>query len=252
MAPGMTYPILRRAKVVRTPTAREAAETACRLIVERVTAKPDLVLGLATGRSQLDVYRGLVAAHRAGDVSFARACSFNLDEYIGLPPSHPASFHAYMNKNFFDLVDLPSDRSRVPDGLANDPNEEARCYEMSITEAGGIDLQLLGIGVNGHIGFNEPGSSETAGTRVATLSAATRSANQRDFADGEAVPEQAITMGIATILAAREIVMVATGLAKRDAVRRALDRKVSSDCPASFLQHHPFVTLICDAEAFPD
>lgn len=215
----------------------------------RLDAFPASTLGLATGRTPRGVYAGLVAAFAAGRVSFAAATSFNLDEYVGLAAAHPASFASYMREQLFSKVDLGAARAHVPRGDAADPNAEARRYERAIEAAGGIDLLLLGIGGNGHIGFNEPGSDIASRTRVVELSAATREANARDFPAGETPPERAITMGIATILEAREIVLLATGAAKAEAVAAALAGPLTEACPASALRLHPRVTFICDAAA---
>ncbi|MCW2309628.1 glucosamine-6-phosphate deaminase [Rhodobium gokarnense] len=222
---------------------RQAAETEfARRIAAKVRRKPDMVLGLATGNSMIGVYRVLVAMHRKEGLSFAAATSFNLDEYCGLPAGHPASFASYMREHFFAHVDMPPGSAHLPD--------ENACadYEAAIAKTG-IDLQILGIGRNGHIGFNEPGAPVTSRTRVVELAAATRTANQRDFPAGEAVPARAVTMGIATILAARSILLLATGPAKAEALAAALEGPVTPQNPASFLRLHADVTVICDRDA---
>jgi glucosamine-6-phosphate deaminase len=218
-------------------------------VAERLSARPGLVLGLATGQTFMAVYDRLAAARRRGTVSFAGATSFNLDEYVGLPGEHPASYHAFMRRCLFGRVDIDPERAHLPDGMAADPEAEARRYEAAIVAAGGIDLQLLGIGENGHIGFNEPGAPFGSRTRVVALDASTRGANRRFFPEGEAVPERAITMGVATILEARAIVLAATGTRKAAALHAALAGPVSPACPASVLRRHPAVTIVCDEEA---
>ncbi len=221
--------------------AGQVADAVCAAVVDAVRAKPGLVLGLATGATMVPVYARLVAAHRAGLVSFARCRSFNLDEYCGLPADHPGSFAATMRRLLFDHIDLPPGAAQLPQ-----PGHEA-AYERAIAEAGGIDLQLLGIGVNGHIGFNEPGASLDSRTRVVTLSSATRAANAASF-PGE-VPAQAVTMGIGTILAARALLLVATGPAKRLALHAALAGPIGPDCPASAIRRHARAAVLCDAAA---
>lgn len=222
---------------------RHAAEMdlAARLAAQ-LRGKPDSVLGLATGNSMVGVYRALVDMHRNEGLSFARATSFNLDEYCGLPDGHPSSFASYMQEHLLAHADMPRNSAHLPD--------ENSCaeYEAAIAKEG-IDLQILGIGRNGHIGFNEPGAPVTSRTRVVELAAATRAANQRDFPDGEAVPTHAVTMGIATILSARSILLLATGEAKADALARALEGPITPDNPASFLRLHSDVTVISDRDA---
>jgi len=222
---------------------RHAAETdlAAR-VAAQLRRKPDTVLGLATGNSMIGVYRALVEMHRNDGLSFSRATSFNLDEYCGLPAGHPASFASYMRDHFFAHVDMPAQSAHLP--------EEDGCaaYEAAIAEKG-IDLQILGIGRNGHIGFNEPGAAVTSRTRVVELALATRAANERDFPEGETVPTHAVTMGIATILSARSILLLATGEAKAKALAQALDGPITPHNPASFLRLHSDVAVICDSDA---
>lgn len=207
------------------------------------------VLGLATGDTTLPIYAGLVEAHRANGVSFRHATTFNLDEYAGLSRGHPASFARFMREALLSHVDIDPGRVHLLDGAAPDPTAEAERYERAIRAAGGIDLQLLGIGANGHIGFNEPGSALNSRTRCVTLEPSTRDANRHAFPGGERVPGQALTMGIGTILEAREIVLAATGAAKASAIACAVDGPVTPDCPASALQAHPAATIICDRAA---
>ncbi len=213
-----------------------------------LTDRPNAVLGLATGGTPVPIYQALIARHRAGEISFRDAASFNLDEYVGLPRTHPASFAYFMATTLFDHVDITPSRTHIPDGMATDAEAESARYEAAIAKAGGIDLQLLGIGANGHVGFNEPGSAFASRTRKVTLTASTRAANRRFFAGGE-VPEQALTMGIGTILEARALVLVATGAGKAEAIARMLQAPPSPDCPASALQLHPDATVVCDREA---
>ncbi|QDL94942.1 glucosamine-6-phosphate deaminase (plasmid) [Paroceanicella profunda] len=224
-----------------------AAEAAARIAAE-IRAQPDAVLGLATGRTPLTVYARLGAMHRETGLSFRQVTSFNLDEYRGLGPSDPTSFAAYMQRELFGRVDICADRAHLPDGLMP-PQQAAERYEAMIRAAGGIGLQLLGIGNNGHIAFNEPGSDFASRTREVTLSEATRNANAPDFPPGALLPETALTMGIGTILEARELLLLAIGARKADALANALDKPPSPDCPASALQLHPRVTVLCDRAA---
>lgn len=228
--------------------AATAASRAAAIVIERIASGRAPVLGLATGGTMVPFYADLVVAFRAGTISFRGATSFNLDEYVGIAPSSPARFHAYMCRHLLAHVDLDPARAHIPNGMAADLDAEASRYEMAIARAGGIDLQVLGIGSNGHIGFNEPGSDFGSRTRVAELSEETRRANAESFADG-AVPERALTMGIGTILEAREILLLATGEEKAVAIAAALSGPLSPDCPASALRLHSRVRIICDDAA---
>lgn len=228
----------------------EAVATRVAAIIRHyLTRTADPVLGWATGETFRPVYRQLIRDHRAGAVSFAQAVHFNLDEYVGLGPDHPAAFRTAMRTALFDHVDAAPEHIHLPNGSAPDLDEEAARYEALIKRAGGIGLQLLGIGRNGHIGFNEPGSSFEGRTRVVRLAASTREANRAAFPPGCPVPERAITMGIGTILEARSIVLVATGAAKAPALAAALNGPVSPACPASALRVHPAVRVLADREA---
>lgn len=226
--------------VVDEPEA--AAAVAVARVLALLAAKPRAVLGLATGETMRPVHRGLVDARRRGAVSFAQARSFNLDEYIGLRPGHPGSFAAFMRRTLFDAVDFRPGATHLPDG--NDP----AAYEADIAAAGGIDLQLLGIGSNGHIGFNEPGSDFASRTRIVRLAPATRIDNAAAFTP-DAVPEQAVTMGIGTILQARNLLLIATGAAKAQAVAGAMAPEMSVACPASALRLHPAAVIVADRAA---
>jgi len=228
----------------------EQLDEACAdLIGGMLRIKPRAVLGLATGGTPLGVYRRLIEDYRKGLVSFRQATTFNLDEYVGLPEDHPESYHSYMRRNLFDHIDLPLSRAHLPNGGAADLEAECRRYDALIEEAGGIDLQLLGIGHNGHIGFNEPDRELATGTHVVDLAEETRRANARFFRSIDEVPEQAITMGVGTILKARTIVLLAKGADKADIVRRALEGPITTDCPASLLQTHPRLIVLLDRGA---
>lgn len=229
------------------PTAQSAARATADHISDKIRTGSIRVLGLATGRSPIAVYRSIADQVAAQELDLRAIESFNLDEYVGLNAADPSSFHAYMQRHLFSHVSFR--RSHLLDGDAPDPLAECRRYERDIIAAGGINLQLLGIGRNGHIGFNEPGSAHDSHTRPVTLSASTRAANQSDFPAGQTVPEQALTMGIGTIFEARAIVLLATGAAKSAALRDALQGPVNIDCPASALQAHPDLTVFADVDA---
>ncbi len=236
-------------KVLIHDDAGKAADCVAGLIAARLARMPASVLGLATGGTMEAVYARLIAAYRAGTVSFAQARSFNLDEYVGLAPDHPCSYWRYMAEQLFDHVDLPSGAGALPRGDAPDPEAEAARYEAAIAAAGDIGLQLLGLGANGHIGFNEPTSSLSSLTRIKTLTRATRAANARFFAQPEEVPRLAITMGIGTILRAEEVVLLAYGPGKAEAAAAMIEGPLSASCPASALQLHRKVTVVLDRAA---
>ena len=222
----------------------EMSRLAADLFEQQLTRKPDSVLGLATGASPIGFYKRLVERHAQGFIPFAKARTFNLDEYIGLEPMHPMSFHSYMEKHLFTYVDLPVSSRYLPDGTATDVHEECFRYEKLIRNSGGIDLQLLGIGVNGHIGFNEPGTSFHSRTHAVDLAQSTRTVNAKYFPSEEAVPGKAITMGIQTILDAKRIVLLAFGEQKTEAVERLKSGVISEEFPASCLHRHPRVTVL--------
>lgn len=239
-------------EVIVRPNAAAAASFVHDLIVEHVTAQPRTVLGLPTGTSPLAVYAQLVESFRQGRVSFAGVTAFNLDEYHGLGADHPASYAAYMARALFDHVDCPPDQLHIPDGLAVDPMAESVAYEAAIAAAGGIDFMLVGLGRNAHIGFNEPGASFDSRTRLVTLAPSTIAANAPLFGPGKDIPAQAISMGIATIIAARRIVVLATGSAKAAAVRAVLNSPPDVAVPGSALQLAGTVTFVLDPEAHGD
>ncbi|MGS2722602.1 glucosamine-6-phosphate deaminase [Porticoccus sp. GXU_MW_L64] len=226
------------------------AELGARRICELVTKKPDAVLGLATGSTPIAMYQQLIALYQQGKVSFEQVSSFNLDEYIGISPENPQSYRSFMKEQLFDAVNIDQTRTRLPtcDSHQN-PRKVGAEYEQSIADAGGIDLQILGIGSNGHIGFNEPTSSFASRTRVKTLTQSTVQDNSRLFAEGEFQPHLAMTMGIGTILNSRRVILLATGEAKAGAVQQAVEGPLSAMCPASALQLHERATFIIDRAA---
>ena len=211
---------------------------------------PQTVLGLATGGTPLGVYRRLIEMHRLSKLSFHSVTTFNLDEYVGLSPDHPASYRTFMQTHLFRHLDIPNEKTHVPRGDAADLQKECLDYERQISNAGGIDLQLLGIGTDGHIAFNEPGSSLASRTRIKTLTDSTRSDNARFFAGKiEHVPPTAITMGIGTIRDAKQILLLATGSNKAEAVQACVEGPITSLVPASALQLHAHVTIAIDEAA---
>ena len=218
-------------------------------LIKQLHKKANSVLGLATGSSPLPMYRKLIAANQAQQVSFAEVTTFNLDEYLGLAADHSQSYRHFMNESLFNHIDIDKSHTHVPDGASNDPLQTCADYEQSISSAGGVDLQILGIGRNGHIGFNEPSSSLVSRTRVKTLTKDTVEANKRFFRDGEFQPRLSITMGIGTIMEARHILLLATGSDKADAICATIEGPVSAHCPASILQMHANATLIIDEQA---
>ncbi|NPD16021.1 glucosamine-6-phosphate deaminase [Xinfangfangia sp. D13-10-4-6] len=236
-------------KVLILPDAGAAADRTADLLSAQLRAMPSSVLGLATGGTMEAVYARLVRLHREEGLSFARASSFNLDEYVGLPPDHPCSYWHYMRQQLFDHVDIDLANAHLPQGDAADPEAEAIRYEAAISDAGQIDLQLLGLGLNGHIGFNEPTSSLNSATRIKTLTRSTRDANARFFTRPEDVPQYAITMGIGTILRAAEVVLLAYGAAKAGVVAQMIEGPVTASCPASVLQMHQKATVVIDESA---
>ena len=212
--------------------------------------KPAAVLGLATGSSPLAIYDDLVARYEAGRLSFGRARGFTLDEYVGLPADHPERYRTVIDTVFVSRVDFAPGAVQGPDGLATDIPAACAQYEDAIAEAGGVDLQILGIGTDGHIGFNEPGSSLASRTRIKTLTRQTRIDNARFFDDDiEQVPTHCLTQGLGTIMAARHVILVATGRSKAEAVHQLVEGSVSAMWPASILQHHPHVTVLLDGAA---
>ena len=232
--------------VLGTPEA--VCLRAARMVAAQVRAKPDAALALAAGATPRGIYAELVRQHRTEGLSFARVSAFNLDEYVGLSPEHPRSFRRALAEELYRHVDLPAAQTFAPEGTAADLAEACRRYEDQIAAVGGLDLVLLGLGRDGHIAFNEPTSSLGSRTRIKTLTEETRAANQPGFG-AEPVPRHALTIGIATILAARRIVLVAFGTAKTEAVARTVEGPLSAMVPASALQLHPRATVIVDEAA---
>jgi len=231
--------------------ARSVATRIATIIREKTAGGGRAVLGLASGSTPIRAYRELIHVHRDEGLSFAGVVSFNLDEYYGVAPASIHSYHRFMWENLFSHVDIDPRNVHIPDGTLSRDEVPAFCnaYEAAIQQAGGIDFQLLGIGKTGHIGFNEPGSGARSRTRLVTLDAITRRDAAGDFFGEDNVPREAITMGIATILGAREIAILATGEHKADIVRRAVEGEVDTEVAATFLQRHPNTTFYLDGAA---
>lgn len=222
---------------------------AANIIAAEVIRKPDCVLGLATGSTPVGAYKELIAMYQQGDVSFKEVHSVNLDEYKGLAPTHDQSYRYFMQDNLFNHVDIDPANTNVPNGLAEDAEAECAAYDRLVESFGYADLQLLGIGNNGHIGFNEPDSSFTKATHVVDLTESTISANARFFESANEVPRQALTMGIGCIMAARRILLVANGAGKADALYNTVCGPITPECPATILQLHKDVVIVADEAA---
>lgn len=227
----------------------QAGRAAATLIAAQMLRKPTGILGLATGGTPIDAYRHLIDLTRKGALDWSRLTTFNLDEYVGLPADHEQSYAAYMQEKLFAAVNMRPEAAFLPDGMAEHPKEECIAYERKIRDAGGIDLQLLGIGRNGHIGFNEPDTVFSPRTHCVDLSEDTIEANARFFDKADDVPRQAISMGIGTIMKAKSVLLIATGSSKARAVSAMVQGPIDPQCPASVLQVHPDVTVLLDRAA---
>ena len=237
-------------KVLKAADAEAAGRLAADQLQQAVCAKPACVLGLATGGTPVGTYKQLVEWYNKGDIDFSEVTTVNLDEYRGLPKEHPESYWSFMHKNLFDKVNIDPAKINLPDGTNPDAEDACAKYNQIIHAVGGIDLQLLGIGHDGHIGFNEPGEAFELETHCVDLTAETIEANKRFF-DGnvDLVPKQAYTMGIKTIMQARKVLMVANGKGKAEIIKKAFFGPVTPEVPASILQMHPDFTLVGDEEA---
>ncbi|MEU5164628.1 glucosamine-6-phosphate deaminase [Streptomyces sp. NPDC020875] len=236
-------------EVVIVPDAAAGGELIAEAMAALLRRKPDALLGVATGSTPLPVYQALAAKVRAGEVAMSEARICQLDEYVGLPAGHPESYRSVVLREVVEPLGLPESSFIGPDGAADDVAAACAAYDRALTEAGGVDLQLLGIGTDGHIGFNEPCSSLASRTRIKTLTEQTRKDNARFFDSVDEVPHHVITQGIGTILEARHLVLLATGEAKADAVAQAVEGPLSALVPASALQLHPHATIVADEAA---
>lgn len=230
-------------------TAQEASVAGADVIAGVLAAKKDMIMGLATGSTPVPMYREMARRCDAGEMDFSAARSFNLDEYIGLPETHDQSYRYFMNDNLFNHINIDKANTHVPCGIGADHAADAAHYDEMIEAAGGIDIQVLGIGNNGHIGFNEPSNVFIRGTHVVDLTESTIDANKRFFEKREDVPKQAITLGMGGIMGAKKVIMLAFGKGKAEAVRAMLKGEIDPKMPASILQLHKDVTLLIDEEA---
>ncbi|MEJ6951867.1 glucosamine-6-phosphate deaminase [Natronospora cellulosivora (SeqCode)] len=225
------------------------SKKAALLLAGQIGLKPNSVIGLATGSTPLGMYEELISMYRNGDLDFSEVTTFNLDEYYGLSADNDQSYHFYMQENFFKDVNIKADNILIPDGMANNVEKECKDYENEIKSKGGIDFQVLGIGANGHIGFNEPDERLNVATSIVDLTEETISDNSRFFESMDMVPKKAISMGMATILKARRIILLASGENKAEAIKETVNGFISTDTPSSLLQTHPDVTLVIDEAA---
>jgi len=236
-------------EVIIEKTFEAMSKAAAKLVADVVNTKPNAVLGLATGSTPLGLYQELARMHREDGLDFTQVRTFNLDEYVGLPPKHPQSYHYFMDENLFKHIEIPPENTYVPSGTTSNYPAFCEWFEQRIKEVGGIDLQVLGIGSAGHIGFNEPGSSLGSRTRLKTLAKPTIDDNARFFERPEDVPIHAITMGVGTILESRQCLMLATGEQKAQAIADALEGPVCSMCTGSAVQLHPCAKIFIDEAA---
>lgn len=236
-------------KIYRAADYAAMSRKAANILSAQVILKPDSVLGLATGSTPIGLYNQLISWYNKGDLDFTDVITINLDEYVGLPAGHAQSYRRYMRTHFFDHVNIRPENAHVPDGMAADPRAECRRYNEIIHRFGPIDIQLLGLGHDGHIGFNEPGKAFALDTHVVDLTPMTIEANARFFSSAADVPRQALTMGVKTIMQARRVLMVVSGEDKAEIVRTAFTGPVTTQVPASILQMHPDFILVGDEAA---
>lgn len=231
-------------KFIICESYEELSDLGAKIIAEQLQKKPDSVLGLATGSSPVGMYQQLIKMYQEGKIDFSKACSFNLDEYYPIANEDPNSYNYFMNDNLFNHVNFTEGSTRVPNGSVADPDLECKSYEQAVLDKGGIDLQVLGIGPNGHIGFNEPDDQLFVHTHVTGLEPATIEANARFFESAESVPTKAITMGMGLIMQAKKILLLISGKSKKDVFEQLKNGMVTPQNPASFLLLHPDVTTI--------
>ena len=227
----------------------EVGKAAGMIVASEILKKPDCILGLATGSTPIPTYQEMIRMNKEGILDFSKVRSFNLDEYIGLSPEHVCSYRRFMNEQLFDHINIDKANTHVPCGVGADHEADAKAYDAAVEAAGGIDLQILGIGHDGHIGFNEPGDEFVSGTNIVTLTDMTIDANTRFFEKREDVPRQAITLGNRNIMAAKRIILLATGKGKAKAIAQAIKGNITPKMPASLLQVHPNVQFLLDEDA---
>lgn len=235
-------------RIILSKSTAEAVQTVAQMICEKIESRPASVIGLATGRTMEPVYAEMVKLKQQRSFYTEKCFFFMLDEYFGLPENHPSSFKHYIEKHFLNPLHISSSQISVPPVHVKDPEKGAFQYEQHLKESGGVDLQLLGIGRNGHIGFNEPGSEKNSRTRLVHLTEETIAANKEQFVD-EIIPTDAMSMGIGTIMDSKSLVMLATGKSKANTIKYLLNHHDDPSCPATFLKHHPHFTLVLDPDA---
>lgn len=236
-------------RVIICNNYEEISKKAADIVASQVILKPDCVLGLATGSTPIGLYDNLVEKNKAGEIDFSNVTTFNLDEYYPLAPDNDQSYRYFMNTHLFDRINIDKARTHVPNGLAENPEEEGKAYDEMIAAHGGIDLQVLGIGQNGHIAFNEPDENLVAGTHLTGLTENTIEANSRFFESIDDVPRKALTMGMGSIMKARKIILLANGKSKSAVIKEMLNDNITTSVPATLLKCHPDVVIICDKEA---
>ena len=236
-------------EVIIKETYEEVSREAAEMVRGELKKKPGMVLGLATGSTPLGLYKELIRMHKEEGLDFSQVVTFNLDEYVGLQPDHPQSYRYFMNENLFDHINIKMENTHVPDGMAEDLEAHCGKYEEMIKKAGGIDLQVLGIGGDGHIAFNEPCSSLGSRTRIKTLTKQTIEDNSRFFEKKEDVPIFAITMGVGSVMESREVLLLASGEKKAEVIARCIEGPITAQVTASMVQMHPWVTVIVDTPA---
>lgn len=236
-------------KIIEVQDYAEMSQRAAEYIIEKIKQNPQITLGLATGGTPVGTYQRLIDDHQQNGTSYREITTFNLDEYVGLSGDNKNSYRYFMDEQLFNHVNINKEKTHVPSGISKDLAEECQQYEQSLDQHGGIDLQVLGIGSNGHIGFNEPGTSFQTTTHVVDLAPSTIEANARFFNSVEEVPTKAVTMGIATIMKSKEILLLVSGESKNAAVQELLNGEVTEEFPASILKNHPGVTIIADKAA---
>lgn len=237
-------------RVIVCDNYNEVSEKAAQIVAGQIYLKPNCILGLATGSTPIGMYEKLSAMHAEGKLDFSDVTTFNLDEYYPIKKSNSQSYDYFMNEQLFSKVNVKKQNIHIPNGETDSPEDECKNYDALIDATGGVDVQILGIGVNGHIGFNEPDAELVSGTHVTALTESTVKANSRFFASEDEVPTKALTMGIATILKAKKIVLLANGKNKHEAVKTLLSGKITTSVPASLLNVHNDVVIICDKEAY--
>lgn len=237
-------------KIIICENYEEMSLKAAEIVADGIRNNPELRLGLATGSTPVGMYDNLVDLYNDGECDFSKVVTFNLDEYYPITPENPQSYRYFMNKNLFDRVNIEKDATHVPDGTAKDTAAHCKAYDESIKAAGGVDIQVIGIGPNGHIGFNEPDDYLIPGTHLTDLTESTLQANSRFFSEDEVMPTKALTMGIGSILSARQILCLASGKGKNPALKKLTEGVVTTQIPVTFLHLHDNVTVICDKEAY--